>query len=195
MANYIALSLSEHYSSQDPDLFDKMGPMRFPILDTALEIGYGTYWTVSRMRYPTNADQLASIKALISGQPFEEFTDPDGVVFHRPVDGAPLNNIVIANANKLRVTIVRGDFKLDDMGLHVYQDATKDSQGNITILPGKESKRIKAFTRPRAASGAANSRPLPGPALRWPLLRWAYPLGPARERRSLRSFAWSVPSL
>ncbi len=148
MTGYVALPLSEHYSSQDPNLFDKMGPMRFPILDSALELGYGTYWTVSRMRYPTNSDQLAAAKALISGRPFKETVDPDGVVYHQPVDAAPMNNIVIANANKLRITIVRGDFNLVEMGLHIYQDACEDEEGNIKILPGKESKRIKAFTRP-----------------------------------------------
>ena len=100
MAKFPKLRLREFYSSNDPLIVDKMGPMRFPILEDAVILGVGSFWTVSRYSYPQNVAQFRSLKALISGASFtqELDDDPKQTVLHTPQSTEGPCNIFLANA-------------------------------------------------------------------------------------------------
>jgi hypothetical protein len=127
---------------------DRMGPMRFPILDAAIELKYGTYWSVSRYSYPTNNAQFAALQSLIRGSAFVSEENPATQrLTHTPFPGASLDNVVLANAAQGKVTVIRGDWTLKDLGIEVLQKYHTINNARVAAV-GKESKRMKAFARP-----------------------------------------------
>jgi len=138
--------IREFYSSDDDDSRLRMGPMRFPILDKAIELGAGTWWTVTRYFYPNSIQQYRSLEALVKGSGYQTVKVSERIA-HVPT-GSTIDNIINVNAIGGKVTVIRGDWKLSDIGLTLYQNCVTDADGTVTTIPGKEAKRMKAFARP-----------------------------------------------
>lgn len=150
MANLTAaLHCSEHYSTLDEDLYSRLGPMRFGILDHAIKTGIGTWYCIDRYRYPKNAAQLQSLHKIVQGFSYETFIDQADRTFHIPTgsrsEGA---NIIVVNPSLTKVTVVKGDFKLEDLGIHICDLTVNEIDGKQYVDHKKVFKRLKAITRP-----------------------------------------------
>jgi len=128
-------------------IIERMGPMKFPILDAAIETGVGSSWAVTRYSYPRNQQEFASLTALIKGHTYSEHKIGDVVREHTPSSSTG-SNIIVANAAGNKITVIRGDWSLADLGLEVRQGLEINEDGETVVSVGKEAKRMKAFARP-----------------------------------------------
>lgn len=147
MPNFVKIPVREQYCSDEALIMDRMGPMKFPILDSALELKVGKIWSVTRYSYPRNQQEFTSLSALVKGASFAA-TPAEGEVTHHTPIGATGSNVILANAAQGKVTIIRGDWNLADLGIEVRQGLEYGEDDVISVADGKESKRMKAFARP-----------------------------------------------